>query len=71
MPRTSGRFTSLRSVQRCTEQRDPTLDPNEHDAFAWCSYREAAEMLDWPIEKDALDSRRSALRELASLLGAH
>jgi 8-oxo-dGTP pyrophosphatase MutT (NUDIX family) len=54
-----------------TEQRDPTLDPDEHDAFAWCSDREAAEMLDWPVEKDALDGRRSALRELASLLGAH
>lgn len=54
-----------------TEQRDPTLDPDEHDAFAWCSHREAAEMLDWPVEKDALDGRRSALRELASLLGAH
>jgi 8-oxo-dGTP pyrophosphatase MutT (NUDIX family) len=54
-----------------TGQRDPTLDPDEHDAFAWCSHREAAEMLDWPVEKDALDGRRSALRELASLLGAH
>jgi hypothetical protein len=45
------------------------LDPDEHDAFAWCSHREAAEMLDWPVEKDALDGRRSALSELASLLG--
>lgn len=53
------------------EQREPTLDPDEHDAFAWCSHREAAEMLDWPVEKDALDARRSALRELASLLAAH
>src|SRR5262245_12643917 len=52
------------------ERKDPTLDPAEHDAFAWCSHREAAEMLDWPIEKDALDGRRSALHQLASLLGA-
>jgi hypothetical protein len=71
MPHTFGRFTSLRSVQRFTEQRDPTLDPDEHDAFAWCLHRDAAEMLDWPVEKDALDGRRSALRELASLLGAN
>jgi 8-oxo-dGTP pyrophosphatase MutT (NUDIX family) len=54
-----------------TGRRNPTLDPDEHDAFAWCSHREAAEMLDWPVEKDALDGRRSALRELASRLGAH
>jgi hypothetical protein len=52
-----------------TEQGDPKLDPDEHDAFAWCSHRDAAEILDWPVEKDALDGRRSALRELASLLG--
>jgi 8-oxo-dGTP pyrophosphatase MutT (NUDIX family) len=53
------------------EQTAPRLDPDEHDAFVWCSYQEAAEMLDWPVEKDALDGRRRALRELASVLGAH
>jgi len=52
------------------EQWDPTLDPDEHDAFAWCSHEQAAEMLDWPVETDALDHRRDALHELMSVLGA-
>jgi 8-oxo-dGTP pyrophosphatase MutT (NUDIX family) len=41
--------------------RDPTLDPSEHETFAWCSYDEAHALLDWPIEKDALAGRREAL----------
>jgi dihydroneopterin triphosphate diphosphatase len=44
---------------------DPVLDPREHDAFVWCGYDEAMELLDWPIEADALDGRRQALRTTA------
>lgn len=46
------------------EGSDPVLDPSEHDAFAWCSYAEADGALDWPIEADALEARRRALRLL-------
>jgi lipoyl(octanoyl) transferase len=49
---------------------DPRLDPAEHDRFAWCDYREADAMLDWPIEADALPGRREALRVVADLVGA-
>lgn len=49
---------------------DPTLDPVEHDAFAWCTYEEADALLDWPIEKDALAARRDALRALDDQLRA-
>lgn len=48
----------------------PRLDPREHDAFAWCSQEEAHELLDWPIERDALAGRREALRELAGRLSS-
>jgi 8-oxo-dGTP pyrophosphatase MutT (NUDIX family) len=48
--------------------RCPILDPNEHDGFMWCSYEEADSLLDWPIEKDAHEARRRALRALRSLL---
>jgi lipoyl(octanoyl) transferase len=47
---------------------DPVLDPNEHDAFAWCSYEEAKTLLDWPIERDALAGRREALAVLNARL---
>lgn len=47
---------------------DPVLDPQEHDAFAWCSYAEADALLDWPIEGDALDARRQALSVLNARL---
>jgi 8-oxo-dGTP pyrophosphatase MutT (NUDIX family) len=50
------------------DDHDPVLDPEEHDAFAWCSYSEASSLLDWPIEKDALEGRRKALQLLASRL---
>jgi 8-oxo-dGTP pyrophosphatase MutT (NUDIX family) len=40
---------------------DPILDPQEHDAFAWCSYQQADALLDWPVEHDALVGRREAL----------
>jgi serine protease AprX len=42
------------------------LDPNEHIDFTWCVYEEADELPDWPIEKDALQGRREALRLIAS-----
>jgi lipoyl(octanoyl) transferase len=45
-------------------ERDPVLDPQEHDAFAWCSYEEADAILDWPVERDALAGRRKALSVL-------
>lgn len=50
-----------------TGDTDPRLDPSEHDAFAWSSYGEAEAMLDWPVEQDALEPRRRALRTVASL----
>ncbi len=50
---------------------DPVLDPQEHDAFAWCSYAEADALLDWPIERDALGARRRALRVLNARLQSH
>lgn len=48
----------------------PVLDPTEHDDFRWCTYREAEEMLDWPIENDALAGRRAALAELQGRLAS-
>ena len=50
---------------------DPVLDPQEHDALAWCSYAEADALLDWPIEGDALDARRQALSVLNARLQSH
>jgi 8-oxo-dGTP pyrophosphatase MutT (NUDIX family) len=47
---------------------DPVLDPAEHDSFAWCTYRQADALLDWPIERDALPGRRQALRALADTI---
>jgi 8-oxo-dGTP pyrophosphatase MutT (NUDIX family) len=47
---------------------DPVLDPDEHDAFAWCSHKEADALLDWPIEQDALTGRRQALAALNARL---
>jgi 8-oxo-dGTP pyrophosphatase MutT (NUDIX family) len=47
---------------------DPVLDPAEHDSFAWCNYRQAEALLDWPIERDALPGRRTALRTLADTI---
>jgi 8-oxo-dGTP pyrophosphatase MutT (NUDIX family) len=47
---------------------DPTLDPSEHDAFAWHAYEDAAALLDWPVETDALDGRLEALRALSARL---
>jgi 8-oxo-dGTP pyrophosphatase MutT (NUDIX family) len=49
-------------------EADPVLDPDEHDAFAWCSYEEAEALLDWPIEQDALSGRREALAALNARL---
>jgi 8-oxo-dGTP pyrophosphatase MutT (NUDIX family) len=46
------------------QDRDPVLDPLEHDDFAWCSYEQADAFLDWPIEQDALVGRREALSVL-------
>jgi lipoyl(octanoyl) transferase len=43
---------------------DPVLDPSEHDRFAWCSYKEADALLDWPVEQDAVGGRREALSVL-------
>ncbi|HYB31448.1 MAG TPA: hypothetical protein VEF89_32970 [Solirubrobacteraceae bacterium] len=40
------------------------LDPVEHDSYAWCSFESAREMLDWPVETDALADRRAALDRL-------
>jgi 8-oxo-dGTP pyrophosphatase MutT (NUDIX family) len=46
---------------------DPVLSM-EHDDFGWFDYEEAAARLDWPVEADALEGRRAALRELATFL---
>lgn len=45
----------------------PRLDPAEHDAFLWCHYETARELLDWPIERDALAGRLRALHAVAEL----
>jgi hypothetical protein len=47
---------------------DPVLDPAEHDSFAWCTYRQAEALLDWPIERDTPPGRRTALRTLADTI---
>jgi 8-oxo-dGTP pyrophosphatase MutT (NUDIX family) len=47
----------------------PALDPAEHDRFAWCSFHAANNMLDWPVEADALAGRRAALTRLQEHLG--
>jgi 8-oxo-dGTP pyrophosphatase MutT (NUDIX family) len=48
---------------------DPVLDPAEHDAFRWIGLAEAERLLEWPIESDALEGRRRALRALAARIG--
>jgi lipoyl(octanoyl) transferase len=50
-----------------SERRDPVLS-TEHDDFAWLDYEETSARLDWPVEVDALEGRRAALRELATLV---
>jgi lipoyl(octanoyl) transferase len=48
--------------------QEPRLDPEEHDRFGWFRFEEAEAMLDWPIEADALNGRRTALRTLVKSL---
>jgi lipoyl(octanoyl) transferase len=48
--------------------QEPRLDPEEHDRFGWFRFEEAEVMLDWPIEADALNGRRTALRTLVERL---
>jgi lipoyl(octanoyl) transferase len=52
---------------RAPDGLDPALDPDEHDDFAWPGLDEAAALLDWPIEHDALEGRLLALRMVAAL----
>jgi len=33
---------------------DPTLAPNEHDDFRWCTLEEALELLKWDTNREAL-----------------
>jgi dATP pyrophosphohydrolase len=36
------------------EERDPSLDPREHEAFLWCGLEEALEILHWTSNQEAL-----------------
>jgi 8-oxo-dGTP pyrophosphatase MutT (NUDIX family) len=38
---------------------DPRLAPYEHDAFRWCSFEEALELLTWENNRNALVATRS------------
>ena len=49
--------------------REPVLDPVEHDSYAWCSFEDAREMLDWPVEGEVLAKRRAALDRLRERRG--
>jgi dATP pyrophosphohydrolase len=40
---------------------DPRLAPYEHDAFRWCSFEEALELLTWENNRDALVAARDFL----------
>jgi dATP pyrophosphohydrolase len=40
---------------------DPRLAPYEHDAFRWCSFEEAAELLTWENNRNALAAAREFL----------
>ncbi len=48
--------------------REPKLDAEEHDSFGWFQFEEAQALLDWPIEADALQGRRTALQTLVERL---
>jgi dATP pyrophosphohydrolase len=42
--------------------REPKLDPREHDAWEWCSYEKAFELLYWDGNKESLKHCEQYLR---------
>lgn len=36
-------------------EKEPVLDPREHDQYTWCAFREALTLLTWPKNKEALN----------------
>jgi dATP pyrophosphohydrolase len=47
---------------RVERRSDVRLDPNEHDAFQWVHFGEAAEMLYWESNKRALEATLKLFR---------
>jgi len=45
-------------VANAPTDTDPTLAPYEHDAFKWCSFKEASELLTWENNRRALKAAR-------------
>ncbi len=48
------RITEYVFVAHVGEQKEPTIDSNEHDQYRWCSLEEALRLLTWPENKEAL-----------------
>nr|BAL58927.1 nucleotide phosphate derivative pyrophosphohydrolases, MutT/NUDIX family protein [Candidatus Acetothermum autotrophicum] len=48
-------------------QQEPRIDPREHDAWRWCCFKEALELLHWPENKEALKRCHEILTARSSL----
>lgn len=48
-------------------KQEPVLDPREHNAWRWCSFKEALELLKWPNNIDALKRCHNFLNRKLSL----
>ena len=50
-------------VARVSADREPKIDPVEHDAYRWCSLDEALELLYWWDDREAIRRVEAALGE--------
>jgi len=50
-------------IAKINQPGPPQIDPIEHDAWKWCIYEDAMNLLSWENNKNALDFVHKFLRE--------
>ncbi len=56
-------ITELVFVARIDNDKNPVLDPKEHDKWKWCDYEFAMKLLYWPGNKESLKCIKAFLLE--------
>lgn len=56
-------ITEIVFLARIGDDKNPVLDPKEHDKWKWCNYESAVNMLYWPGNKDSLKHIKAYLQD--------